>query len=273
MHPKENKWKLSPTPLSNKVLKEVDNIIAIDETGTPTLKNIDNNTPVSKTWFGITGIIIDKTTINGIAKDVMDLKEKYWQNGNYNGQRVVFHSRNIRKKEGSFNPKLINYDDFRNDLNELLSSLPIQVVATLINKKKHVNKYLYPYPVYSLSLEFLIERASYRLNWLGESTILLLESRGWREDCALLRQINSILKNGSRYVSPDTLKCIKGIYFAKKRTSNRLKSYWPLELSDMISYRIYSTKTQNKGLKDFDSIEKLFIDYPNYQNKGLKFFP
>jgi len=59
MHPKENKWKLSPTPLSNKVLKEVDNIIAIDETGTPTLKNIDNNTPVSKTWFGITGIIID----------------------------------------------------------------------------------------------------------------------------------------------------------------------------------------------------------------------
>ena len=29
-----------------------------------------------KTWFGITGIIIDKTTINGIAKDVMDLKRK-----------------------------------------------------------------------------------------------------------------------------------------------------------------------------------------------------
>ena len=68
------------------------------------------------------------------------------------------------------------------------------------------------------------------------------------------------------------LNVLKG-FILQKRTSNRLKSYWPLELSDMISYRIYSTKTQNKGLKDFDSIEKLFIDYPNYQNKGLKFFP
>lgn len=273
MQLKDNNWKLVPTPLNNKVLAATDNLIAIDETGTPTLKGINNNTPTSKIWFGITGIIIDKTKINSIAKDVMVLKEKYWQNGIYNEQRVVFHSRNIRKREGAFNPKLINYNEFRNDLNKMLPSLPIQIVATLINKKEHVQKYLYPYPVYSLSLEFLIERASYRLNRLGENAILLLESRGQREDCALLKQINSILENGSSYVSSNNFKCIKGIYFAKKRTSNRLKSYWPLEISDLISYRIYHAQTQNKGLESFNLIEKLFIDYPNYQNKGLKFFP
>lgn len=269
----DEKWKLAPTSLDNKVIDGVDNIIAIDETGTPTLKNISDATPISKIWFGITGIIIDKTTINSIAKDMLNLKKKYWQNGNYNGQRVVFHSRNIRKKEGAFNPKLIDYSEFRSDLNKVISSLPIQVVGSLINKKDHVKKYLYPYPVYSLSLEFLIERASYRLNWLGESTVLLLESRGWREDCALLKQIISILENGSRYVSSNNFECIKGIYFAKKRTSNRLKSYWPLELSDMISYRIYRTKTEGKGIENFNSIEKYFINYPDYRNKGLKFFP
>lgn len=128
MQLKDNNWKLVPTPLNNKVLAATNNLIAIDETGTPTLKGINNNTPTSKIWFGITGIIIDKTKINSIAKDVIVLKEKYWQNGIYNEQRVVFHSRNIRKREGAFNPKLINYNEFRNDLNKMLPSLPIQIV-------------------------------------------------------------------------------------------------------------------------------------------------
>ncbi len=80
----------------------------------------------------------------------MDLKRKNIGKMGIIMGKELYSILEILEKRGAFNPKLINYDDFRNDLNELLSSLPIQVVATLINKKKHVNKYLYPYPVYSL---------------------------------------------------------------------------------------------------------------------------
>lgn len=46
----------------------VHNIIAIDETGTPTLKNVNRNENLR--WFAETGILIEKENINSFSNDI-----------------------------------------------------------------------------------------------------------------------------------------------------------------------------------------------------------
>lgn len=256
-------------------LSTIDFIISIDETGTPTLKNVNAATPNSKAWFCLTGILIDKGIINESAKKITLLKEKYWIDGIYNSKRVVFHSRDIRKRVGPFNPKIIDYNSFRNDLDEFITDIPVEIVSSLINKKMHVQKYYHPRPTYSLALEFLLERICFKLNWRNSTGVIFLESRGRREDAELLQKINLLLKHGNKFQPPKFFSCIEGVYFNRKRTQNGVKSYWPLEIADMISYRIFHEKTlsSSDNSQRFNDIEHKLMYYPDYNNKGIKIFP
>lgn len=267
-------WKLAPTSVDNCDMTKPDFIIAMDETGTPTLSGMVHPPRPDLKWFTLTGIAIDKTNINLLASKITALKEAYWENGSWQGKRVVFHSREIRKREGAFNTVSINYDSFRRDLNDLIQDLPITVSAATIDKSKHVTKYLYPEPVYPLAISFIFERLTYRMNFLHSTCSVLLESRGPREDANLLRMIVSLVDHGSRYVSPENLRCINGVYFNRKRTADLSKSYWPLELADLVSYRIHHYQTVGQQrTADFSAIEEKLIGYPSYLGKGLKIFP
>lgn len=267
-------WKDIPTSIEECDLSNVEYVIAMDETGTPTLKNITAHTPLNRSLFTLTGLILEKNSINPLAQQIVQLKDSYWDNGTYNHSRIVFHSRDIRKEQGPYNPKLINYPVFRKELNALLSNLPVNICSACIDKPAHNNRYLYPEPVYQLSLGFILERLTFRLNWLGESCVIFLESRGAKEDAALLKEITQILDIGSRYVKSDSLACIKGIYFNQKLTDKKDKSYWPLELADIVSYRIHSAiRSQDFSTPEFLAIKSKLIDYPNFKGHGLKVFP
>ena len=267
-------WKNEPLSIEDCDLTNIDHVISMDETGTPTLKNIDIFTPLNKSLFTLTGLVIDKTSINSIAELVVDLKSKYWVDGDYAGKRVVFHSRDIRKKQGAFNPQVIAYSNFLQDLDELIEELPVNICSACIDKPAHNNHYLYPDPTYQLSLGFILERLTFRFKWLHESGVIFLESRGHKEDAELLAQIVDILDYGSRYVNSSDLSCIKGIYFDKKLNSSKRKSYWPLELADVISYRIHDAVRKNDfESKKFTAIRNKLIDFPDYKGHGLKIFP
>ena len=84
---------------------EYDYMLFIDETGVPTLKNYNQN----NRWFSMTGVLIAGEDGESIISDMMAIKHKYWENAMFNKQRVVFHSRDYRKKIGAFNPKTIDY--------------------------------------------------------------------------------------------------------------------------------------------------------------------
>lgn len=66
---------------------------------------------------------------------------------------------------------------------------------------------------------------------------------------------------------------IRGVYFNPKRTEDKLLSYWPLELSDIISYSIFSKIKTNSINTTFENIEEKILGFPNYQGKGMKIFP
>lgn len=268
-------WKDKPTSIDKCDLSDIQYVIAMDETGTPTLKNISDITPLTRSLFTLTGLIIETQTINPLAHDILQIKNKYWENGMYNNNRVIFHSRDIRKKQGPYNPRAIDYFKFRDDLNSFLTAAPVNVCAACIDKPAHKRRYhSYSNPVYQLSLGFILERLTYRLRWINESCVIFLESRGHKEDTALLSEITQILENGSRYVSSSAFGCIKGIYFNKKLNEQKNKSYWPLELADIVSYRIHcAVRSKNFKSTDFLAIRQKLLDYPQFKGHGLKVFP
>ena len=124
--------------------------------------------------FTITGVYIETEYHNLIRDQLMEIKNKYWEDGLFQGKRVVFHSKEIRKKQGPFNPKLINYIDFKNKLNDFLSGLPVKMYSATIDKFEHNNRYINPYPVYELGVEFIIERFCFDLR--RKSLSLFLKS-------------------------------------------------------------------------------------------------
>lgn len=261
---KTEKWEEVPTSIYQCDLNNsnVHNIIAIDETGTPTLKNVSRNENLR--WFAETGIIIEKEHINSFSSDILKIKNKYWKDGMFNNKRVVFHFRDIRKKIGPFNPKVIDYKQFTYDLNELIRYLPFQFSSAVIDKMDHCRQYINPYPVYQLSTQFLFERLTFRMKNVNENCVVMFESRGNREDQELLNNIVSLLKTGNEYGLK--FNNILGIYFNKKRTKNHNKSYWPLEIADIVSYYVYEHIKDNKN-EMFNKIEDKLI------KNGIKVFP
>lgn len=266
-------WKDTRTSIDNFDLNSVDYLISIDETGTPTLKNINNNNPDYLNWFTISGCIFKLSDTHNVAKQVTEFKEKYWPNGNYRSHRVYLHSRDIRRRQGPFKLKE-KYPAFRQDLDSLISSAPFNICSATINKLDHFNQYIHPFPVYQLALEFMIERIVMFLEKNNSTGVILLECRGWREDNELLQQMVSLLEIGNNYFSSTDMDCIKGVYFEKKLTNDHKKSYWSFEIADIVSYRINKYMISKVENESISILKRKILGYPNnLDGHGFKLFP
>lgn len=122
-------WKKYPLSIEYCDLNNslIDSVISIDETGTPILNNRD-------VLFTLTGIMIKKEDINLISEKILCLKKKFWEHGQFKDKRVVFHSRDIRKKVGPYNPNIINYNVFIDELYDLIS---YSIYSTIRNNKSN----------------------------------------------------------------------------------------------------------------------------------------
>jgi hypothetical protein len=265
--------------------EEFDTIMAIDENGTTDLQGIRKNlvklfTPeqdFQDRWFTITGVVISRECFPQFREDMTSLKTDYWQEGNFDykagSKRVVFHSREIRKRVGPFNPKLIDIFSFMEDLSDLISTTPFTTFSASIDKAMHVLKYSNPYPVYNLCLEFILERYCRLLREQGKTGMLLLESRGKKEDKLLLKYIVGLLNNGNRYWNKNDFSCIKGVYFNPKWDRPGNGSFILLELADLVSYPIHKYLRSDVEDKSFSVVQQKLHNYPHFFGYGLKKFP
>lgn len=213
------------------------------------------------------------------ARDmVMELKRKYWKDAlfEYEGniKRVCFHSREIRGRREAFNPDLIDYDSFIQELSQMMADIPMKLYASHIDKVRHVNQYIYPASPYDLCMTFVLERIMRDIP--DDATcIIIAEARGPREDKELLDQIKALLDRGNQFYSPDTFKKIKGVYFNPKwcQMANDQMSYWELELADLCAYPIQKYFVYGTRDKAFETLLPKISCYPNIYGKGLKSFP
>lgn len=276
-------WRNRPTTIDY-IPKNVDVIISIDESGNSNLKcalkskKQGSPCPDSEKYFTVTACAIAMKDFIQARDMVMTLKNKHWDNALFeyhgNKKRVCFHSREIRGKKDAFNPEIIDYDLFIQDLSNMMKDIPIRLYASNIDKEKHVKQYFAPMQPYDLCMNFVLERIMRNIK-PGKSCIIVLESRGLKEDKDLLDQIKRLIDHGNNYYNAESFKKIKGVYFNPKwcQLANDQMSYWELELADLCAYPI--SKFFKYGTKDpaFQAIENKFAGYPAYIGKGFKAFP
>lgn len=266
--------------------KNTDAIMFIDENGDPSLKNIikkikkGQEIDVNEKIFTITGCVINKKDFLKVRKDIISLKNKYWQGGKFNYgnnkvKRVCFHSSEIRGRKGPFSHKIIDYHNFITDLTNFMDDLPITIFSSTIDKEKHCKMYTKPFHPYNLCLDFILER--FVKYYLGskQKGIIILEARGKKEDKFVLDHIKRVIDNGTYWVNRLYFKKINGVYFNQKwsKKHDEQLSYFGLECADLCSYPIHKHIKFATKDKPFEILERKIHGYPNYKGCGIKIFP
>src|SRR5271165_1812506 len=138
-----------------------DYIIYADESGDHSLKSIDPQFPV----FVLAFCVVRKSTyIERIVPAFQRLKFEFW---GHDG--VVLHAHEIRKSEGDFRILLnaktrANFFDRR-----VIKAADFTIIAAVIDKERHAERYTQPADPYEISLAFCMERAQRYLLNLGQA--------------------------------------------------------------------------------------------------------
>lgn len=279
---KDRPWVLEYWP------ENIDYIMFLDENNTPDLKDIKKRLSrgqqidINKRYFTITGCILKREHFPDTRKNIIAIKESYWQNGLFyyekpgKNQKVCFHSNEIRNGRGPFSPDIINREDFLTDLNRFVVETDYTIMSATLDKVQHVQTYTYPAHPYDLCLVFILERfAKFFLYNRDKTGIIILEARGQKEDRFTLKNIVQMLEQGTTYCNPRQYGSIKGVYFNPKwcEKDDNQTSYFGLELADLVSYPIYKywrTGVEDRALQNYK--HKIY-GYPQNMNWGLKIFP
>lgn len=170
-----------------------DFIIFADETGDHGLVSIDEQFPV----FALVFCILRKDDyINQIVPAMQRLKMAVWGH-----DQIIFHEHDIRKEKGPFG--LLRTDPglrawFMDELSRLMAEAPMQLVISIIDKKRLTQKYSNPYNPYEIAMLFCMERTLGYLRGQGQSgkrVTVAFESRGKREDAELELEFRRICDN------------------------------------------------------------------------------
>ena len=200
----------------------------LDETGDHGLSFIDHNFPI----FLLCGCLFSQIEIENMEKKVNLFKQKI-----FNTSKVILHSREIRKCEGSFQ---ILFDlklkaEFYKNINSIIKNSRFKILGVGINKEEYIKRYgKSAKDPYALSLSFIIERLIFYLDELNKEAEveIIAEKRGAKEDKKLLSQFNSTLDLGTYYVSSDRLKKkIKKFEFKFKK-----ENIVGLQVADLCAY-------------------------------------
>ena len=240
----------------------------LDETGDHGLSFVDENFPT----FLLAGCLFEFDEYEKITQKINTLKQEFFKT-----TEVIFHSRDIRKCDGSFQI-LFDLDlkkRFYEHLNAIIAGSKFTIITVAINKKKHIEKYgkIANNP-YTICLSYILERLifctdSYSIN----STVsIVIEKRGKNEDRQLLAHYNSIVDRGTYHVNAGRFKQrISNFAMMAKRDNNI-----GLQISDLCAYPIarYVINSEEPYIP-FKIIEdKLYkSNTGKTEGYGLKVFP
>lgn len=242
-----------------------DYIIYVDESGDANLENPNPSYPL----FVLAFCIFQKSTYSAfVSPSIQNLKFKH-----FGHDAVVLHEREIRQQVQPF--VFLKSKDkrhiFMNDLNDLVASSEMVVIAASIHKMALKERYRYPENPYHLALKFCMERLAKFLANRGQSdraTHIIFEKRGKDEDNELELEFLRI-KDGANYSSAK-MDGMKIIFADKKANSGGL------QLADLIARPIGIKHLRPaQPNRAFDIIEQKFdrTARGHFEGFGLKTFP
>jgi Protein of unknown function (DUF3800) len=240
-----------------------DYIVYVDESGDHGLVSIDPQYPV----FVLAFCVFHKEAYRLTASPALqELKFRY-----FGHDMVVLHEYEIRKAKGLFNflVDAAKRERFMEDLSGLIGSIPLTLVASVIQKHRLRERYSAPPNPYHIALAFGLERVASFLKAQGQGdrpTHFVFECRGKKEDYELSEEFKRVCA-GANY---------RGEQLPFQMTlADKKTNCCGLQLADLFA-RPIGRKTLNpaEANRAFEIIRKKF--YSNggrVQGLGLKVFP
>ncbi|MBI2436227.1 MAG: DUF3800 domain-containing protein [Candidatus Magasanikbacteria bacterium] len=239
----------------------------LDETGDHGLNYVDSNFPL----FLLAGCLFSETELTRLEKEVYNFKREF-----FNTEKVILHSREIRKCEGSFQ---ILFDlelkkTFYQKLNSIMLGADFIIIGAGVDKKEYVKKYgCNASNPYNIALAFIIERLIFCSDANSVEKIdIKIEKRGKKEDAQLLEQYNRIRDLGTYYVSTERFKNRIGKFEFSLKRDNHLG----LQIADLCAYPLARhILNSEEPYIPFNIIkDKIYCDQKGeYKGYGLKIFP
>lgn len=224
----------------NLTIKNGDEIIASTEfSHYPQLEKID------KRYLGLTGCILKLEyyrdqfgpTVESFKRDFFDPDE-----------RVILHAKDIIQKRGSFH--ILQNEDvlerFNAGLLDIIANAEYTVINIVIDKKRHVERYVEAWHPYHYCLANMLLRYCFFLARHGARGDVLAESRGTTEDMALKTAYTRLYANGNQVKS--------GAFFQQHLTSKEIKikpkdnNVAGLQLADMLAHPLKKYTLLQKGI-------------------------
>jgi hypothetical protein len=241
-----------------------DYIVYADESGDHSLTSINSEYPVFVLAFCLVKIS-DYT--DSIVPEFQRLKFAFW---GYDS--VVLHSHEIRKESGDF-AVLRDADTrvaFIGRLNRIIEATNFTVIASVIDKKRHIEKYREPVDPYEIALVFCMERLQRHLIDCGQVhrlTHIQVECRGKAEDAKLELEFRRICDGKNAVGKMPNLELR---FMDKKHNSTGL------QLADLVAHPIgRHAINPNQLNRAYDIIQTKFRRGPQgkVEGFGLKSFP
>ena len=154
----------------------------MDESGDHGLENVSPDYPV----FVLLFVIFRKDDYAArVCREVQQLKIRFWGH-----DEVVLHEHELRKPAGHFQILLQREirERFHAELTALMASLPMTVIAVVIDKPAFIARYSKPVGPYDYAIEAGLERVYRHLDSVGDGakeTPVIVECRGRKEDTEL----------------------------------------------------------------------------------------
>jgi hypothetical protein len=203
-------------------------IVYLDETGDHTLHLVDKDYPI----FGLVMVICDvKNYAQIIVPSVYQLKMDF-----FGHEGVVLRSYDIRKQKGpyAFLSDPTRRNDFYTRINEVMSLQKYTLIASMIRKQHHKDRYgdaaANPY---DLAMQLALERLLPLLEDADQKEVYVMaEARGKREDDQLSLSFYRFVGEGNNYVSRDR---ISQVQFHLKFLSKEMNIVG-MQMADLAAY-------------------------------------
>lgn len=209
-----------------------DYIIYADESGDHGLVSIDSQFPV----FALVFCVISKEDYTcSIVPAIQKFKFQYWGH-----DAATLHEHGIRKEEGDFSFLMTDSElreRFLQDLSEIVDGMPIQIIASIIDKDLLKSLYVNPYNPYEIALLFCLERLFDILisnNQKGKVVHVVFESRGAKEDRELELEFRRICHENKQWGYREGQRDFTKITF-EPRFAKKLSNSTGLQLADLVA--------------------------------------